>query len=90
MTNYFQFTPTVTTEEMRDRMNDPNYDYVMLCNKICGSSHYNMQKKVVVVTEQEYKEWLSKQNKWFTEALQQEFAQNQKEDAANEALASLN
>jgi cytochrome c oxidase subunit 2 len=49
-----------------------------------------MQKKVVVVTEQEYKEWLSKQNKWFTEALQQEFAQNQKEDAANEALASLN
>lgn len=89
MTNYFQFTPTVTTEEMRDRMNDPNYDYVMLCNKICGSSHYNMQKRVVVVTEEEYKEWLSKQNKWFSETLQQEFAHNQTEDT-NEALASIN
>lgn len=87
MTNYFQFTPTVTTEEMRDRMNDPSYDYVMLCNKICGSSHYNMQKRVVVVTEQEYKEWLSKQNKYFTETLQQEFAQH---DAKTEAIASLN
>lgn len=74
MTNYFQFTPTVTTEEMRDRMNDPNYDFVMLCNKICGSAHWNMQKKVVVVTEEEYKEWLSKQNKYFTEDLQKEFA----------------
>jgi len=74
MTNYFQFTPTVTTEEMRERMNDYKYDYVMLCNKICGSGHYNMQKKVVVVTEAEYKEWLATQNKYFTEDLQKEFA----------------
>ncbi|UIR55247.1 cytochrome c oxidase subunit II [Sphingobacterium sp. SRCM116780] len=74
MTNYFQFTPTVTTEEMRERMNDYKYDYVMLCNKICGQGHYNMQKKVVVVTEAEYKAWLATQNKYFTEDLQKEFA----------------
>lgn len=78
MTNYFQFTPTVTTEEMRDRMNDPKYDYVMLCAKICGANHFNMQKKVIVVTEAEYKEWLSKQNKYFTEDLQKEFALQEK------------
>ncbi len=74
MTNYFQFTPTVTTEEMRDRLGDYNYDFVMLCNKICGSAHWNMQKKVVVVTEAQYKEWLAKQNKYFTEDLQKEFS----------------
>lgn len=78
MTNYFQFTPTITTEEMRDRMNDPNYDFIMLCNKICGSGHWNMSKKVVVVTEAEYKEWLSKQNKYFSEDLQKEFASSTK------------
>jgi len=61
---------------MRDRMNDPKYDFVMLCNKICGSGHWNMQKKVVVVTEAEYKEWLSKQGKYFNEDLQKEFASN--------------
>ncbi len=79
MTNYFQFTPTVTTEEMRDRMNDPSYDFIMLCNKICGQGHFNMGKKVIVVTEEEYKDWLSKQNKYFTEDLQKEFAQNSTE-----------
>lgn len=89
MTNYFQFTPTVTTEEMRDRMNDPKYDYVMLCNKICGSAHYNMQKKVVVVTEAEYKQWLSTQGKYFTEDLQKEFAQ-QNTEIEGITTASLN
>ena len=76
MTNYFQFTPTVTTEEMRDKMNDPNYDFIMLCNKICGQGHFNMGKKVIVVTEAEYKDWLAKQNKYFNEDLQKEFASN--------------
>ncbi len=92
MTNYFQFTPTVTTEEMRDRLGDYNYDFVMLCNKICGSGHYNMQKKVVVVTEEKYKEWLAKQNKYFTEDLQKEFSgktANVKKDSV-QVTASLN
>lgn len=84
MTNYFQFTPTITTEEMRDKMNDPQYNFVMLCAKICGEAHYNMQKNVVVVTEAEYKEWLSKQGKFFTEDLQKEFAQQDAEKGSEE------
>jgi cytochrome c oxidase subunit II len=38
---------------------DPyTFDYLLLCNKICGTSHYNMQMKIVVDTPEEYKEWL--------------------------------
>ncbi|MCZ8167757.1 MAG: cytochrome c oxidase subunit II [Flavobacterium sp.] len=38
---------------------DPyTFDYLILCNKICGSSHYNMQMKVVVDEPQEYQKWL--------------------------------
>lgn len=38
---------------------DPyTFDYLLLCNKICGASHYNMQLKVVVSTEEEFKAWL--------------------------------
>jgi len=37
------------------------FDYILLCNKICGASHYNMQMKIVVETEEEFNEWLSKQ-----------------------------
>ena len=39
---------------------DPyTFEYLLLCNKICGSSHYNMQMKVVVDTPEDYKKWLS-------------------------------
>ena len=37
------------------------FDYILLCNKICGASHYNMQMKIVVVEEAEYNDWLAKQ-----------------------------
>lgn len=38
---------------------DPyTFDYLLLCNKICGSSHYNMQMKVVVDEPQDYQKWL--------------------------------
>lgn len=39
---------------------DPyTFDYLLLCNKICGASHYNMQMKVIVDTPEDYKKWLS-------------------------------
>ena len=37
------------------------FDYILLCNKICGRSHYNMQLKVVVETPAEFKKWLGEQ-----------------------------
>jgi cytochrome c oxidase subunit 2 len=37
------------------------FDYLLLCNKICGASHYNMQMKIIVVEEDEFDEWLSAQ-----------------------------
>jgi cytochrome c oxidase subunit 2 len=41
---------------------DPyTFDYLLLCNKICGASHYNMQMKIVVDTPEDYKKWLSEQ-----------------------------
>jgi cytochrome c oxidase subunit 2 len=82
----FQFTPTVTTAQMRQdpgvikRVDNINslrtakgeepyeFDYVLLCNKICGSAHYNMQMKIVVVEESEYNDWLKKQTT-FAEAI---------------------
>lgn len=44
------------------------FDYVVLCNKICGASHYNMQMKVVVDTEKDYNDWLAKQKTFKTVA----------------------
>ena len=39
---------------------DPyTFDYLLLCNKICGASHYNMQMKIIVDSPADYKAWLS-------------------------------
>ncbi|MBA3681345.1 MAG: cytochrome c oxidase subunit II [Bacteroidetes bacterium] len=41
---------------------DPvEFDYLLLCNKICGASHYNMQMNVIVDTEADYNAWMAKQ-----------------------------
>lgn len=41
---------------------DPyTFDYLLLCNKICGASHYNMQMKVVVDTPEDFKKWMATQ-----------------------------
>ncbi|SMC34468.1 cytochrome c oxidase subunit II transmembrane domain-containing protein [Cellulophaga tyrosinoxydans] len=41
---------------------DPwQFDYILLCNKICGKSHYNMQMKIIVETEEEYNKWIAEQ-----------------------------
>ncbi|WP_199118277.1 cytochrome c oxidase subunit II [Pedobacter sp. ASV28] len=73
MTSYFEFTPTITTADMKTKTNDPKFDYILLCSKICGANHFNMQKKVRVVSEQEYKEWLVGQSTYLTNDLRKAF-----------------
>lgn len=62
MVTRFKFTPRYTTTEMRKIMDNSKFDYVLLCNKICGSAHSNMQMKIIVVEdEKEVKNWLAQQ-----------------------------
>ncbi|WP_179344289.1 cytochrome c oxidase subunit II [Winogradskyella ursingii] len=87
MVTQFGFTPTVTTEEMRQNpdiqqkvinINELRrersaeiiesgqdlvyeFDYLLLCNKICGKSHYNMQMKIIVETQEEFDAWMKEQ-----------------------------
>ncbi len=58
MTTQFAFTPTQTTTEMKEQEGD-DFEFVMLCNKICGIAHYNMQMKFIVETQAEYDAWLA-------------------------------
>ncbi len=61
MPTEFYFVPTITTHEMRRKLGDSNFDYILLCNKICGAAHFNMKMKVSVVSDAEYAVWLTKQ-----------------------------
>ena len=61
-TTQFAFTPTVTSEDMKKEMDNELFDYVLLCNKICGNAHYNMQMKVIVESEEDFNKWMESQN----------------------------
>ena len=45
------------------------FDYLLLCNKICGASHYNMQMKIIVETPEEFQKWIDDQQT-FAEVIQ--------------------
>jgi cytochrome c oxidase subunit 2 len=57
LTTYFKLQPTYTTKEMKEKMNKPDFEYILMCNKICGGSHYNMKMAVTVLGPEEYLNW---------------------------------
>ncbi|TKC00266.1 cytochrome c oxidase subunit II [Pedobacter cryophilus] len=84
MATYFQFTPKITTAEMREKTNDPKFSYQLYCAKICGGSHYNMKFAVRVVSEKEYAAWLKDQKPIVTEEMKKVYQLAMKEDIKSE------
>ncbi len=64
MPTRFTFMPTKTTREAKNE-NGESFDYYLYCNKICGTSHYNMKMKVIVESQQEVDAWLKTQQPAF-------------------------
>lgn len=60
LTTRFKFTPDITTDEMRVKLNNDKFNYILMCNKICGGAHYKMKMIVVVLPEGEYNKWMDK------------------------------
>jgi cytochrome c oxidase subunit 2 len=89
---FFKFTPTITTADMRNRLDNPKFEYLLYCNKICGGGHYNMQKVVRVVTEAEYQDWLSHQKPYLSDQLKKELhlADAGQQDKAQNRIALNN
>jgi cytochrome c oxidase subunit 2 len=69
METFFHFKPTKTTEDMRAITGNPEFDYVLLCNKICGASHYNMQLKIVVGTKEQYNAFVKRHTTFLPEKI---------------------
>jgi cytochrome c oxidase subunit 2 len=62
MNTTFYMQPTISTDEMRGITKNDKFDYVLLCNKICGVAHYSMRMKVVVEDTEGFKTWLKGEN----------------------------
>jgi len=69
---------------------DPyTFDYLLLCNKICGKSHYNMQMKIVVENPQEFQKWLNKKPTLISLIKAQDAPAETKEGSTDSAKAEV-
>jgi cytochrome c oxidase subunit 2 len=68
----FKMTPTITTDSMRFITGNEDFDYVLLCNKVCGAAHFNMQMKVIVETESQYNAWLEQLDTFYVQELNED------------------
>jgi len=57
------FVPTVTTDEMRQRLNKPDFEYEITCSQLCGLGHFRMRGFVTIQSQNDFEKWLAEQEK---------------------------
>ncbi len=97
ITTNFHFVPTITTIDMREKLGDPEFDFQMSCQQICGGGHWNMGAKVVVETVEEYQAWLEEQQTFLAlyQSINPDFSPGQNmaeeaQEAGSDELAAAN
>lgn len=64
MLTHLHFTPTVTTAEMRLKLNKPDFNYELACAELCGRMHFAMKMIVVVEEPEVFDKWYNSQEPW--------------------------
>jgi cytochrome c oxidase subunit 2 len=76
---------------MRKKSGNPDFNYEIACDQLCGKGHYGMKGIVIVESQQEYNAWMSKQVSFYdaavkgTDAEKKFLAAAEKLKLANEA-----
>ena len=73
---------------MRELTGNPDFDFILLCNKICGVAHFNMQMKIVVESEEDYEAWMAEQKTVKEKGIFADLVSDKKSLPEEELLAS--
>jgi cytochrome c oxidase subunit II len=84
------FTPLFTTEEMKKKTNNPDFEYELSCDQMCGSSHFTMRGIVKVVTPDEFILWRAKQKSNYDVVNEGAAPAPAKSDSTIKAAAAVN
>lgn len=57
------FVPTVTTDEMRQRLGKADFDYEITCSQLCGLGHFRMRGFVTIQSAADFQKWIADQEK---------------------------
>jgi cytochrome c oxidase subunit 2 len=60
------FIPNVTTDEMRQKLGKPDFEYEIACSQLCGLGHFRMRGFVNIKTDAEYRSYLADEAKALT------------------------
>jgi cytochrome c oxidase subunit 2 len=71
------FTPKYTTDEMKQMTHNPDFEYELSCDQMCGRGHYTMRAIVKVVTPEEFILWKAKQKPTFVQVFPDKDPSNQ-------------
>ena len=55
------FTPKYTTQEMKKMTGNPDFEYEISCDQMCGKGHFSMKGIIQVVSQEEFILWRAKQ-----------------------------
>ena len=66
MPTQFWFVPTKSTADMRAETGNEEFQYELVCNKICGKGHFAMRHIIVVDEPAEYEKWYASQKSWLS------------------------
>lgn len=64
MPSRVHFTANTTTAEMREKLNDPDFNYEVACAELCGRMHFAMKLILVVDEPEQFEEWYHTQQSW--------------------------
>jgi len=71
------FTPLFTTEEMKKKTGNPDFEYEISCDQMCGKGHFSMKGIIKVVTESEFILWRARQKSNYVQIFPEKDPMNQ-------------
>jgi len=81
------FTPKFTTAEMKKITNNPNFQYEISCDQMCGNGHYSMKGVIEVVEQEDYDLWMAKQKPLYFQSFPEKDPSAPKTDSTAKAIA---
>jgi cytochrome c oxidase subunit 2 len=83
------FTPLYTTEEMKKMTGNPDFEYEISCDQMCGKGHYTMKGTVKVVSPDEFVLWRAKQIPNYTLVMKDKMPAAPAADSAKASAAKI-
>ena len=63
------FTPKWTTKDMKVKTGNPNFEYEIACDQLCGKNHFSMKGVIIIETQQEFDKWLAGEKPEYIKAM---------------------